>query len=1125
MFSQSIRTRLVLTAALLIVGLSGTLVAADEVLRLTRNIPGDSKPIVLHADAAATWSEGGQRVILLSGNVLVEHGVFNLRCSEAVIWTDEDSFKKTRVLHVKLYAEGNVVAENGTKIDRVGKAMIDLYSRGELRLKAQGGKVVQQPQVEDALYLRALAEKAPPAAPVDKTAANPPAAPKTNPQPPSSALQRAGFQDSSLPPPGPPGAAGAGPAPTPPGAAVFPSPGSVPPAPAPFSVPSPGAGPLQPPPSIGASPYPGAAAVQPGLPGAPAFGNPSYPGPPTLQPGGPPAAPPGVLPLPHPGPSPGSAAIVPRAPPNGPPRIVTLAPRTAKPFEWQSFPLPTGEQAIVATGGVSLMVRNLQNMEMVDIEADRLVFWSHGNSGDLFHNMRSSQGQTTKELEFYLAGNVEIRQQSRPNDGRVLRAEQVYYDVARNVAVAVSADLELRRQGVAEPIHFKADEILQLSPSMWEATHVQVFASRLPSDPGLKVYMSHATVEEEKRPRRSIFGSDVVSRQTGQVEASAEHFFRGESVFFYVEDVPIFYALALQGRAERPLGPLIDATAGYNRIFGFQGALTFDLYDLLGLDPIKNTRWRLDVDYLSKRGPALGQKFDYSGDKLFGPCDHYEGFIHAYGIHDTGEDILGGIRNSEDHPQWRGLFQWRHNWWGLPDGFTVQAQLNALSDKNFLEQYYKNDFDTDYNQSTFLYVKQQQGVWAWDALVQPRIRNWVTETEWLPRLDGQLLGVSFFDRFTYNAHASAGYAQLRPTDEFPPPIQATQARVNTGRFDVWQELSLPFYVGPIKTVPYGIIDLSDWTEDLAGNNRGRVIGAGGVRASMPLTRLYPDVCSELFNVNGINHKIVISGNFYAAHSDTHFSELPQLDPMNDDATDQAIRDINPLQPVINPKNGLFLATSPLFNPQTFAIRQLVDTRVETLDTIEVLQADIRQRWQTKRGYPGMQHIVDWMVLDVSANYYPNANRDNFGDSLAFIQYDWTWNIGDRTALVSTGWIDPHSDGPREYTLGMYLSRTDRTNFFLGYRQIDPLQSKAVTGAVSYVFSPKYAMTGSTVYDFGTSQALSNSLVLTRIGSDLQVSIGITYNALQNNFGATFLIVPNLMPANRRYGAGVNPFAH
>src|SRR5262249_32792959 len=158
----------------------------------------------------------------------------------------------------------------------------------------------------------------------------------------------------------------------------------------------------------------------------------------------------------------------------------------------------------------------------------------------------------------------------------------------------------------------------------------------------------------------------------------------------------------------------------------------------------------------------------------------------------------------------------------------------------------------------------QQSVWSWNALVEPHIRNWVSETEWLPKAEGHLIGVSFFDLFTYNLHASAGYAELFPAKTAPEPIPGppppgpiTTVRLNTGRFDVWQDLSLPFYVGPVKVVPYGIIDLTDYTQDINGDNRGRFYGAGGIRGSMPLTRLYPDVCSELCNVNGINHKIVL----------------------------------------------------------------------------------------------------------------------------------------------------------------------------------------------------------------------------------------------------------------------------
>src|SRR5206468_2999884 len=106
-------------------------------------------------------------------------------------------------------------------------------------------------------------------------------------------------------------------------------------------------------------------------------------------------------------------------------------------------------------------------------------------------------------------------------------------------------------------------------------------------------------------------------------------------------------------------------------------------------------------------------------------------------------------------------------------------------------------------------------------LTRPHIRNWVTETAWLPRADGYLLGQSFFDLFTYNLQANAGYAELHPTEKPPPPIDLTDRRDNTGRFDVMQELSLPFYLGPVKVAPYGVLDLTSYTDNLNGDADGR----------------------------------------------------------------------------------------------------------------------------------------------------------------------------------------------------------------------------------------------------------------------------------------------------------------
>src|SRR5262249_33996320 len=157
---------------------------------------------------------------------------------------------------------------------------------------------------------------------------------------------------------------------------------------------------------------------------------------------------------------------------------------------------------------------------------------------------------------------------------------------------------------------------------------------------------------------------------------------------------------------------------------------------------------------------------------------------------------------------------------------------------------------------------------------------------------------SFFNLLTYNAHASAGYGRLRTTDVLPPPESLTTAASNTGRFDLWQELSIPFTLGPFRVVPYGVLDLTYYTSDLTGNDQGRSYAGGGVRGSIPFTRIYPDVQSDLLNLNGINHKIVLSGNYYNVHSDVPHTQLPQLDRLNDDATDQALRDIKPLEPAV-----------------------------------------------------------------------------------------------------------------------------------------------------------------------------------------------------------------------------------
>ncbi len=833
-------------------------------------------------------------------------------------------------------------------------------------------------------------------------------------------------------------------------------------------------------------------------------------------------APQGAGPTPLPPPSqPAAHPPTPALPPG--PRQFSVAPRGGQGFDIKGERLTDGTEAVIVTGGVILSVANVPGVGLLDLEADRLVIWTKGGGAQqLISNIQNSQDQSTSQLEFYLAGNVEIRQ-SQGQEMRILRADEVYYDVNHNVAVALSALLQLKKPGLPTDIYVKTDELLELSAAKYEVVHADVFSSKLPSDPGLKVYVADAVIEDKTSPKFSIFGSPVINPETGRQEQKTQTLVEARDAYFELQNVPFFYLPYVAGDAREPLGPVREINVGYNRAFGLQLGVGLDMYELLGLEPFEGTRWNANLDYLTRRGPGLGSEFDFVENEFFGLPAHNEGSIQGYAMYDRARDLLGGGRENFagafNPPDFRGRLLARENVWDLPDGFTVQAQLSALSDHNFLEQYYPNEFLDGINQETFLYVKQspEHENWAWTLNVEPRLRDWVTETQQLPAVNGYLIGESLLDRLTYNAWAGAGFYNLRTSSDPFPPVSPTDRNDATGRFHLMQELDAPLEAGPVKVVPYGQLLLADYTNDLNGDNIGRVWGGVGVRASVPFTRLYPDAQSELFNVNGIYHKVVITGDYFIADANESHTRLPQLDRLNDDVSDQALRDLKPFDPLFFPGVGLALANSPLYDPQVYAIPNRIENQIDTLDHIQELQLDVRQRWKTKRGFPGDQHTVDWMTLDLSGSYFPEQDRDNFGKPFGLLQYDYIWNIGDLTALTSSGFFDPVDNGARVFTVGAFTSRPDRTAFYLGYREIDPIRSKALTGSVTYVLSPKYALTASSTFDFGNTGALSNSVVLTRMGKDLQVSAGFTFNALTNGFGLVFEVVPNLLPANRAAG--------
>jgi hypothetical protein len=1154
-----------------------------KTLRLSRNVPGDAKPVVIEADNVATWTEDGRVALRLEGRVLIQQGVVQCRFQRGAAWADLDEQKKTGVLQVTFYGEGQTRIDTSSEVQDGEFLIAELHTRGELKLRASRGKVIGQDRSADPLVTRArqagvgqrrvITPVAPPPLPplpgVQPASASGPQA--------STAVQPAIHTEKS-------------------------------------ERPAPAVTPVKANEDASLPPVPGATAPRTTLPPAPVSGEPEVPATPgksvSRQPpsGGPPdPPPPSPRPAPAPAPAPSAPAPVPGPPPlpmpapappqQGQPPVLgqpsrvrsleyRMGPRTGtERWNIESTRLDDGRWLITISNGVVLSVRGLADIDTLEVEADRAVIWTRPGK-----DARPSAGpdlpnEPVSDLEFYMAGHVSLRT-TRPRSGDkvVIDADELYYDTSRSVAIALQTRLQIQtgravtqgptapavvpgqnaivapasqRINTSEPIVVTAQQLYQTGQHTYEVIRSDIFSSKLPSDPGLKLTVARATLEERRVERRTIFGQPVVDRRTGEQLYATQSLLRAENVVGSVENVPFLYLPYLATNARDPFGPLENVRVGGNSVFGFETGITLNMYKMLGMLPYEGTRWKLYPDYMAKRGPSLGTLFSYQGrlaevspeDAFFFPekaqAGDYIGDIRAFAIYDHGFDNLGPRPPNMltfEPTGTRGRATWNTAIRDYPGGFSLVAGASFLSDRNYLEQYFKREFDQDPNQATFVYGKHQGDFWAYSALAQGRINPWITTTEWLPRLDGYLQGVSLFDGLISNTRVGAGLARLSPSNDpanpvagggtlggpaptgllagtLVPPFYQTLQQTSLGRAHIFQELLYPVDAGPVRLAPYLVGDAAAYSNDLTGEAQGRLWGGAGLRASMPLSRLYPSVQSEMFNLDGLNHKVTLGANFLSAYSNSRFTTLPQLDLLDDDATAQQRRELTPWQPLYNQRAGLALATSPLYDPQRFAIRRLVDNRIDTLDQVEALQLEVRQRLQTRRGHPGFEHIVDWMTLDLSGTYFPRADRDNFGEALSFLEYRYLWNVGDRTSFESTGWYDPFHDGARVTTFGLYLDRPDRTSFFVGYRQIDPLQSKMVTGAVTYIFSPKYAMTVAVAYDMGISQAINNSVVFTRTGRDLSISAGFSYNSLQNNFGLIFEIIPNLMGQGRGYGGG------
>ncbi len=815
--------------------------------------------------------------------------------------------------------------------------------------------------------------------------------------------------------------------------------------------------------------------------------------------------------------APQGSMFLPAPGPDGAPRIrqhVTIAPRFLGGKLEMNGGITEGsipqEYVFTLTGGVNIVVDNVPMqvggqivLSRLDLTADRAVIWTDAERID---GLGGFEIDSQSPFQVYLEGDIVVRQGMN-----TVRASHAFYDVNQKRGLLMNAELRTQLPDQQGTLRLRAAEVRQLSENKFHAKDAFFTTSEF-GKPKYRVQASDVMLEE------MFFGQPGrVNPVTGEPEGGT-YVATSLNNTVFVEDVPIFVAPYLSGYAEDPRIPIRRLDAGYSGMYGFMIESAWDLDMMFGLNLPPGVDLDLQADYLSKRGPGGGIRSLFDTDALlFGMPVHNTGWGQAYYINDHGRDNLGLGRRDLPIPndnRGRIIFRDRIT---IDDENWIQAEIGHVfnNDRNFLEQYYEPEWDNQKDLENLITFNHQVDNLTANVLATIRSDDFNDATNWLPRGDLTLLGKQVFGTpLIWNTHSMLGYGQLKPASPpFDPTLDPFQSLPYFANVEglvtmTRQELTLPFDLGPVHVVPYAMGELAYWEEDLTGNSLGRAYGTAGVRASIQFSKYMPEVRSSILGLNGLAHKVVFDADYYYAQSTESLDQIAQYNQFDDNAQERFRERLVPVE-----LNGAPLP--PYMDPRYYAVRSGAGRAVtsptnELVDDQHTLWLGMRHRWQTKVGPAHDPRIVDWMEFDLGTAIFPNANQDNFGETLGLINSRYAWHVSPRTSFLANGVWDIFEGGQKVWNAGILHQRSSRGSAYIGFRQVEvgPIESQLITGSFSYVLSPNlYVVTAAAQFDVAEGMDRGETFTITRIGEFFLLHLGFGYDRSRDNVGVALSLEP------------------
>ncbi|MHC4573604.1 MAG: LPS-assembly protein LptD [Planctomycetota bacterium] len=702
--------------------------------------------------------------------------------------------------------------------------------------------------------------------------------------------------------------------------------------------------------------------------------------------------------------------------------------------------------------------------DLLELQADSAVVWYSEEAMKAYEGLRGAgKGEGVSDLlasgavpAIYLSGDV-VMTEGR----RTVRADEVYYDFERKKAVAVNAVMRTFDVKRGIPIYVRAGKLRQLAENAFAAEDIILTSSEF-HVPQISVGASSVV----------IIDTTPIDEREGRVSDSS-YDAQMRDVRFKMEDKTVFWWPFMRSNLQRPDVPLKSMHAGYDSDWGILSESRWHLSRMLGLEEPEGTESVFAFDYYSERGTGAGVEIDYTKE------DHF-GRLLGYMIDDSGEDDLGrddSRRDLEPPRQLRGRFRWQHKHF-LPHNWQLASEVSYLSDENFLESYYRGEFNAGKDQETLVHLKRIEDNWGLSILGKGRINDFMDELEELPSVEHHLTGQSLFeDKLTFYSDSQVGRFRQRAGSNSSVLSEDFLTFISERA-----ELDMPMAVGQAKVVPYvagtfAYEDGSGFRTKLGGetapSEKEIWTGEAGVRVSTQYWKVCPDVESRLWDLHQLRH-------------------------------------------IIRP----YLTAVGFIESDSVAEQR------------DVLNVGVSQRWQTKRGAAGNERMVDWMGLDVGFTWVNNSgdtsggpdrfiwnkpfiplvdsysrvlppqdrrSSDIFGPRRNYFSVDYAWRISDTTAILSDMNFDMQSGVVQQFDVGFSQLRWPNLSYYIGSRYLRRVEndfgekgSNAFTFAATYVLDPRYTVIFSQQFDFDFGANVRSDITLIRRYHRLYC--GLTYSA-------------------------------